>query len=211
MKRAIAIVSVFLFAFTFFASCKNATEKTKTTVKTDVKKTTEITGDDSGEGLQDMPLKPGGENPPKEVIEGWKAFEPEKVEINTKNWQATKKLINKLVVAIEQFKANNKAGLYPEAGASENGKGTETLVQLIEDGLLEIDASKNIKELTKQIASAQKRVKVLVDAWGRPLQYVPWANAKDADKSKAKNPKNFDLWSAGPDASWNTADDVTNW
>ncbi|MGE3852100.1 MAG: prepilin-type N-terminal cleavage/methylation domain-containing protein [Planctomycetota bacterium] len=51
---------------------------------------------------------------------------------------------------------------------------------------------------------------VLVDGWGEPMHYRPFAYA--ADRAGAHNPRTYDIWSAGKDGDSSTADDnVGNW
>ena len=205
MKKYLFVI-ILIGSVALVVGCKNASEKTKTpgngktgdnvkTLKTEIM----LDDDDDDAALEDFPLKPGGEKPSQELLKMWEDFDKENAKKFEQSWIKTKKFINRLTVIIEGYKADNKEGLYPEPGESQDNRGTESLAQLINDGIIEI----------KDVWLSTSEPKVLIDVWDKPLRYVPWGNLDD--KKGAHNPDNFDLWSSGPDGTWGTVDDVTNW
>jgi prepilin-type N-terminal cleavage/methylation domain-containing protein len=66
--------------------------------------------------------------------------------------------------------------------------------------LAELDPHVNSLKMVAQASDG--RPGNLVDAFGNPWRYQAGAGANNPD---------FDLWSAGPDGKYDTADDIRNW
>ncbi|MFP6864717.1 MAG: prepilin-type N-terminal cleavage/methylation domain-containing protein [Roseibacillus sp.] len=64
----------------------------------------------------------------------------------------------------------------------------------------ELDPHLNSLEMVAQTSDG--RPGKLIDAFGNPWRYQAGAGANNPD---------FDLWSAGPDRKYDTADDIRNW
>ena len=70
--------------------------------------------------------------------------------------------------------------------------------------LAELDPASNSQKMLKLRSSGEPVPVAVVDPWGKP-----WRFRSGADN----NPMNpdFDIWSAGGDAKWDTDDDIKNW
>lgn len=128
----------------------------------------------------------------------------------------TPTLIKNLEKPLKSYADNNPFGMYPEASFEQDGNGTSILVyELVANEYFQFHDS----NLTRLKPSQ------LVDEWGNPMRYHPWkgkqacgfvrSSANTADSQgfveKAHNVDSYDLWSAGADGEFGTADDITNW
>lgn len=128
---------------------------------------------------------------------------------------ATKQLIDALRGPMNEYKS--LMSRYPPSRADWS---TENIVsELGTDGLMLFEFDDNQIYDPDGTGAAKP---VLIDSWGTPFRYTAWFGRPDSEKAAAvpapKNKNLYDLWSAGPDRSFDEADggpldvdNVTNW
>ncbi len=110
-----------------------------------------------------------------------------------------------IVKAAAEFREKGSAreGRYPAEDA-DSWVLTATLVrELADKGVHRFSEN----ELAKHPAFADRLV--VVDGWQNPFKYKVWLGKQPSPH--ARNEKTFDLWSAGEDGVYASADDICNW
>ena len=111
---------------------------------------------------------------------------------------------------MQEYAERDARGRYPAGDADEL---TATLVAELERAaLLQLGDDQVAPHPANPAGPAGPALNVLVDGWGEPLHYRPFRGLPAGMKAGAHNPRDYDLWSAGPDrdiTSWN--DNLYNW
>lgn len=117
----------------------------------------------------------------------------------------TRILLDALQVAIDEYRNRHPENHFPPEDADDFGYTAELTDALAEAKLYFAED----RYLSPHPLHGRHAGPVLADSWGEALKYRVWAGKQD--RTGARNPRTFDLWSAGPDGIFDTDDDIGNW